>query len=51
MGKEHWNREGFTEVTLKLKRDECGPKSIIRDEGKMFPAEGTLQSVSGTRMD
>jgi len=45
MGKEHWNTEGFTEVTLKLKRDECGPKSIVRDEGKTVPVEGTLQSV------
>lgn len=51
MGKEHWNREGFTEVTLTLKHEESSPRPIIRDEGKTVPVERTLQSVSGTRMD
>lgn len=50
LGKEHWNREGFTEVTLELKLEEQGPSSTVRDEGKTFPAEGTLHRVSGTRM-
>lgn len=37
MGKEQWNREGFTEVTLKLKHEESSPRPIIRDEGKTVP--------------
>lgn len=39
------------EVMRELKLEELGEISTIRDEGKTFPAEGTLQNASGARMD
>lgn len=39
------------EVSPEPKGEELREISTARDEGKTFPAEGTLQSVSGARTD
>lgn len=50
-GKEESLPTEKAEVTQELKPEELREISTIRDEGKTFPAEGALQSVSGARMD
>lgn len=48
---QQMEQRGFTEVVREPKPEELGLISTIRETGETFPAEGTLQSMSGPRMD